>query len=202
MATDEKGPETRCNAGSVSDLIPHIPASMLQRMEELNLTSMTKLQLGELSYRKTCGDLRKKAIVHKDQNVIEIKITGGQSLWISPKVVQLILDMPRGSSKDFKCSFEDSTEEYNKMFKALRYVALKYPDQKTQKKMDAERAVHQANEGHQANGGHEAIEGHEVKHDLCPQRLTLRSCFKTVRRTMSVHMLMMICSLGYMLRRW
>lgn len=65
-------------------------------------------------------------------------------------MVQLVLNMPRGSSKDFECSFENSTE-FDKLFKALRCVSLKYPDKKAAKKRDAERAGHQANEGHEVN---------------------------------------------------
>ncbi|CAN6211395.1 unnamed protein product [Urochloa humidicola] len=122
---DDKGPLTRCSPGPVTSLAKLLPTAAQQRIQEVGLGNLFKLKLEELGYRKICGDLLDKAVVHAASDLIELPM-GGVSVWISEKVVQHAFDMPAGSVKVLPKS-NDATAEHKRMYNALRFVCKKFP---------------------------------------------------------------------------
>jgi hypothetical protein len=116
---------------------------MVESIEKFKLSKMLNMKLTGLAYRKTCGDLMDKSFVHEEENIIELKIRPGESLWINEKVVQHVLDLPCGTAKKSEASMEDVDKEYDDMFVAFRVVSKKYSEDSSR------RGIKRDNEGQQ-----------------------------------------------------
>jgi hypothetical protein len=155
--------QTRCGPGPLPKLAKLLPKEAIAEMDSYGLSKMLKFKLDGLASRVMCRQLMEVADVDAVHNRIELKVREGGSLWITPEVVQHVLDLPTGSCKELpEAAVAEATEEYNRMYQALKHVVAKYRKEKKDPKKkleeendDAENGGHDEEDDDAENSGHD-----------------------------------------------
>lgn len=97
-------------------------------LDTAGLNKLMNFKLDGLGRRVLLFELMDCAVVDRINNTIEFRIREGDSLWVTKDILQHVLDLPTGSTKELLApeDTEPADQEYNNMTKALKYVIETY----------------------------------------------------------------------------
>ncbi|KAE8771417.1 hypothetical protein D1007_56741 [Hordeum vulgare] len=115
---------TRCQPGLAPELRDLFPQEVVQVLDTAGLNKLMNFKLDGLGSRVLLFELMDCAVVDRINNTIEFRIREGDSLWVTKDILQHVLDLPTGCTKELLApeDTEPADQEYNNMTKALKYV--------------------------------------------------------------------------------
>ncbi|KAI4974349.1 hypothetical protein ZWY2020_047629 [Hordeum vulgare] len=138
---------TRCQPGLAPELCDLFPQEVVQVLDTAGLNKLMNFKLDGLGSRVLLFELMDCAVVDRINNTIEFRIREGDSLWVTKDILQHVLDLPTGSTKELLApeDTEPADQEYNNMTKALKYVIETYkPKEREGKKQHSEESAKKA----------------------------------------------------------
>ncbi|KAE8771422.1 hypothetical protein D1007_56746 [Hordeum vulgare] len=138
---------TRCQPGLAPELRDLFPQEVVQVLDTAGLNKLMNFKLDGLGSRVLLFELMDCAVVDRINNTIEFRIREGDSLWVTKDILQHVLDLPTGSTKELLApeDTEPADQEYNNMTKALKYVIDTYkPKEREGKKQHSEESAKKA----------------------------------------------------------
>ncbi|KAI5002322.1 hypothetical protein ZWY2020_026972 [Hordeum vulgare] len=138
---------TRCQPGLAPELRDLFPQEVVQVLDTAGLNKLMNFKLDGLGSRVLLFELMDCGVVDRINNTIEFRIREGDSLWVTKDILQHVLDLPTGSTKELLAPehTEPADQEYNNMTKALKYVIETYkPKEREGKKQHSKESAKKA----------------------------------------------------------